>query len=738
MFNTRQRILNLTITECSRTINEIEKLIIDKINKSRSFIPESILENFLEFESKKYEKLFNNIKLKNTRKISKLISKDLPNNVNVNKSDWVENISNTQIPNEVMEILALGKKYALPLIEEENLQCSEYIACIESALYDKPPEIKDTIRADVVNIITNQKIKLRHKKNRITKFQKLILKKSNKTRQFIKSNPQITVLQSDKSNKTVVMNTDEYDNKMRDLLRDTNTYKKLRSDATITLQDKNNDFVKQLLERKSINKTEAKTLMTHNAISPKIYGLPKLHKSGIPLRPIVSYIQSPLYKLSKYLSNALSKITGKNDYYIKNSFTFKEFIDTVELPQNYTLLSLDVTSLYTNIPNELISNIIRSKWTLLKEHTTLSCNDFIEGINLILNNNFFQYKNEFYQQLDGCAMGAPISSTTAQLVMEFLEENVIGNLKFPILFFKRYVDDCITAVPSDKVEDLLNAFNSFNGKLQFTCELEQNNSLNFLDLTIIRNTTNKLKTKWYTKPTSSGRYLNYNSNHPKCQKLSVIIGLTDRAIALTSPEYREETLKKVQSVLTNNQYPLGLIERIRKQRIYKFYNNINNEKQKTENTTYVALPYANELSEKIKYSLAKYNITVCHKAQNMLSSVFTSLKSKVPTQKKSNLVYAIPCKNCPKKYIGMTTQYLSNRINGHKYTKNASTALHKHEKSEKHQFDFKETKIVCQDSNYHKLTIKEMIHIKTEKNAVNDKKDISNLSQIYHNLITNN
>lgn len=83
----------------------------------------------------------------------------------------------------------------------------------------------------------------------------------------------------------------------------------------------------------------------------------------------------------------------------------------------------------------------------------------------------------------------------------------------------------------------------------------------------------------------------------------------------------------------------------------------------------------------------------------------------------------------------MTTQYLESRLNGHKYTKNASTALHKHEVETKHQFDFNKTKILTQEPSYHKLTIKEMIEIKKEKEAVNDKKDISNLSQIYFNLI---
>ncbi|CAG9770176.1 unnamed protein product [Ceutorhynchus assimilis] len=104
--------------------------------------------------------------------------------------------------------------------------------------------------------------------------------------------------------------------------------------------------------------------------------------------------------------------------------------------------------------------------------------------------------------------------------------------------------------------------------------------------------------------------------------------------------------------------------------------------------------------------------------------------------KDSNVVYSIPCENCPKKYIGMITPLLKNRLNGHKYTKNANTALDKHMKDSDHCFAFNNTTILNKDNNFHKLMIKEMIEIRKEKNAVNDRTDIMGLSRIYNNLIT--
>ena len=121
------------------------------------------------------------------------------------------------------------------------------------------------------------------------------------------------------------MNTRDYDIKMNDILNDNETYKKIRGDPTNIYQTKNNTFIKKNPSKKQLSDLEAKNLMIHNAVAPKIYGLPKLHKPTIPLRPIVSSIQSRFYKLSKYLSQCLSKITYKNEYNIKDSFCFKEF-----------------------------------------------------------------------------------------------------------------------------------------------------------------------------------------------------------------------------------------------------------------------------------------------------------------------------------------------------------------------------------------------------------------------------
>ena len=57
-------------------------------------------------------------------------------------------------------------------------------------------------------------------------------------------------------------------------------------------------------------------LYSSDGLCPRFYGLPKIHKPGIPLRPIVSFVNSPTYAISGYLARILSPVVGNTDYTI--------------------------------------------------------------------------------------------------------------------------------------------------------------------------------------------------------------------------------------------------------------------------------------------------------------------------------------------------------------------------------------------------------------------------------------
>ena len=60
--------------------------------------------------------------------------------------------------------------------------------------------------------------------------------------------------------------------------------------------------------------------------APRFYGQPKIHKPGVPTRPIVSYSGSRLYNLKKYIANILKVYVKDENNNAKNSTTFSSNI----------------------------------------------------------------------------------------------------------------------------------------------------------------------------------------------------------------------------------------------------------------------------------------------------------------------------------------------------------------------------------------------------------------------------
>ena len=91
------------------------------------------------------------------------------------------------------------------------------------------------------------------------------------------------------------------------------------------------------------------TLCLHTR-RPKFYGLPKIHKANMPMRPIVSSIGSITYNCSKHLAELISPLIGKTDHHIKNSLEFSRAIKEQTVDQEEELRSYDVTALFTSVP----------------------------------------------------------------------------------------------------------------------------------------------------------------------------------------------------------------------------------------------------------------------------------------------------------------------------------------------------------------------------------------------------
>jgi len=83
-------------------------------------------------------------------------------------------------------------------------------------------------------------------------------------------------------------------------------------------------------------------------------------------------------------------------------------------------------------------------------------------------------------------MGSLLSPIIADMILQDLENIALKSLPFRLPFYYRYVDDTIFTVPQHTLELILHTFNSLHQRLQFTMEVEDNNKISFLDVTLIK------------------------------------------------------------------------------------------------------------------------------------------------------------------------------------------------------------------------------------------------------------
>ena len=165
----------------------------------------------------------------------------------------------------------------------------------------------------------------------------------------------------------------------------------------------------------------------HNHNHPKLYGLPKLHKPNIPMRPIVSSSGSLTYELSNYLTTMLKPLTDESRHKLLSTEDFINTIKTIQIPDNHPF---DVKSLFTSIALQLA---LQCTSTAIKRVTArkllLPTQDIMELLTLCLNSTYFQYNDKHYKQLHWTAMGSPVSVIVAEIVMQAIEERAIATYK---------------------------------------------------------------------------------------------------------------------------------------------------------------------------------------------------------------------------------------------------------------------------------------------------------------------
>ena len=147
----------------------------------------------------------------------------------------------------------------------------------------------------------------------------------------------------------MILNHETCFEKAHNLLDDSETYEKLTKNPLKNVAAEFNKKVRAIVR----NKDYVKFLEQFKVINPSLpyfYGLPKIHKEGVPLRPIISNLGSFSCKLAKWLSSLLIPFVGK--FSCSNIKHSQDFVDKIkDLNCNdFKMLSLDIVSLFTNVP----------------------------------------------------------------------------------------------------------------------------------------------------------------------------------------------------------------------------------------------------------------------------------------------------------------------------------------------------------------------------------------------------
>ena len=153
---------------------------------------------------------------------------------------------------------------------------------------------------------------------------------------------------------------------------------------------------------------------------------------------------------------------------------FIDAIKTVQIPDDYKLVSVDVKSLFTSIPLQLA---LQCTETAIQQSTIelpLPTADIMDLLNLCLTSTYFQYNGKHYKQLHGTAMGSPVSVVVSEIVMRHVEERALATCRQTIPLWLRYVDDTLSAVHKDEIDTFHDCLNEQNADIQFTKEIEEN------------------------------------------------------------------------------------------------------------------------------------------------------------------------------------------------------------------------------------------------------------------------
>ncbi|CAF4697219.1 unnamed protein product, partial [Rotaria sp. Silwood2] len=380
----------------------------------------------------------------------------------------------------------------------------------------------------------------------------------------------VVLQKSDKSKVFHLGKLEDYQKKSEEYMAKTQAYKCLgTNDPLPILTKRTNKYLLDLRLAKWITQKQYEKL----CINPSevelahLYYLPKAHKPGTPLRPIVSGLKHPTVKISKFLDELLrplfdemaSKTTVNSGFELMKQLQKWSMIN---MRQETLFCTIDVADLYTMVPQ--IEGVLALKKMLdylkLKQVAGLKIETIIRLSRFVMQNNYFSYDGQYYHQIRGGAMGSPLTLTVANCYMFFYEQQIIKQIYNSGGLYFRYIDDIFIIInwPVRHLFKQIDRWNHFDENIKLSEKIGV--AADFLDLHI-ENQDGQLLTTIFQKSSYEPYYLPFNSIHPLHMKKNIVFTMLLRAIRYCSTfqAYLDER-EKLRMALLLNKYPNKFID----------------------------------------------------------------------------------------------------------------------------------------------------------------------------------
>ena len=322
--------------------------------------------------------------------------------------------------------------------------------------------------------------------------------------------------------------------------------------------------------------------------------------------------------------------------------------------------------MYVNLP---IGGILQttSFWLNMNSNNSKQVKQQTLSIILtLIKQNYFQYNGKIYQPHKGIAMGSPISSTIAEIYIQYFESLHVKHWleSSEIIFYKRYVDDIFIVYDTGKTnaQNIFKKIYKIDPNLQFKITYETDNTITYMDLSISRS-NNKLELGIYRKPIETGTVIHSNSNHPYEQKMSAFIYYINRLLQLPiTEESKQSEWETILAIARNNGYSTKTINNLKKKLLTRKQNPQDQNQEPTETRKkWVTFTYHSPLIRRVTNLFKQTDLNIAFRATNTIRQQISDKQ----TINNPCGVYRLKCNTCNKVYVGQSGRTITQRYKEH-------------------------------------------------------------------------